>query len=258
MMKIFCGKFAVGIAVLALSGVTLASPTRAQNAAPSRAGVRTAADVLNRIGQAAGLTVLADVTVAAENAALPAVATTPENFEQQIADLVKTLPQGTTWVKLYLPAPQNGRWNAEDVASYVAAQAKLFGTVGAATPGTVEILGQRVPAGQATEMVTALKLKPVYLVTNPARRAEAASSQGPAGNVAQWGQMTPEQQQTFANQQAQQLLNMDPALRQQVFQQQRAVMRAMFRQMGPEQRRQMFQGFGGGRRGGRGGQGGGN
>jgi hypothetical protein len=244
-----------GMSLLLVAGAGAASSraARAQQQEPAppgnaqRAGMRPVADVLSRIGQAVGVTIVADNTVANERVPLPAAPTTPENFETQVAEVAKALPQGATWAKLYLPATSRTQ-SGEDVAAYAMAQAKLFGSVGAAQAGTVEILGQRVPAEKAQEYITGLNLKPVYLVTNP--RLRATASQPAAGvadnNLQQWMQMTPEQRQQYAQAQASQLLNMDPTLRQQMMEQQRMIMRQMMRQMTPEQRQQMFQGRGGG------------
>ena len=253
------------LAATSLAGILAVRPVQAQDAAgaapapapASRAGTRPASDVLARIAQGTGLTVLADSTVANERIPLPAeAAATPETLEARVAEVVRALPPGTTWAKLYLPAPAGGRaWTGDDVAEYAFAQKRLFGQIGAAPAGTVEILGQRIPEDRAAAFITGLNLKPVYLVTNPSLRPSGGAGGGTAqaltADAARWAKMTPEQQQAYARQQAQQVLNMDPALRRQVFEQQRSMMRAVIQQMTPEQRQQLFQGTGGGPRGGR-------
>lgn len=243
-MKNRLNTLAVGTALLAagLAGASTARFAHAQSsgAAASRAGTRTVPDVLARIGQSANVTVVADATLASERVPLPTTAATPETVEAQIAQIVKALPDGTTWSKLYLPAPTGRAWSGDDVAAYVSAQKRLFGQSGAAPTGTVEILGQRIPQDKAAAYVSDLNLKPVYLVTNPSRQVAASSNQGTTADVAKWAQMTPEQQQQYARQQAQQLMNMDPALRRQMFEQERALRRAVFEQMTPEQRQQLF------------------
>ena len=124
------------------------------------------------------------------------------------------------------------------------AQAKLFGSAGAAAPpGTIEIMGQRVPTDKAQSVITALNLKPVYLISNPLLKTAAQN----------WAKLTPDQQKQYASQQAQQILNMDPAQQAQMFQQQMAVMGSMMQQMTPEQRQAMMQNFGNMRRPGQGG-----
>src|SRR5262249_11344070 len=120
---------------------------------------------------------------------------------------VRELPAGTTWVKLYVPAPANGRWDIEAVEAYARAQARLVGTIGRPTPaGMVEILGRQVPTAKANDAIATLNLKLVYLVTN----TQAQSAQQVA---ARWGQMTREQREAYAQQQAQRLMALDPASR---------------------------------------------
>ena len=250
----------VAVAASLAGSILMAYAAPAQDPAPpaSRVGTRPASDVLARIAQGAGVTVLADSTVANERIPLPAEAATPANLEARIGEVVRALPQGTTWAKLYLPAPAGGRaWTGDDVAEYAFAQKRLFGQIGGAAAGTVEILGQRIPEDRAAAFITGLNLKPVYLVTNPSRRPTGTGTTGMTqsltADAAKWAKMTPEEQQAYAKQQAQQVLNMDPALRRQVFEQQRSMMQAVIQQMTPEQRQQLFQGFGGpgGRGGGR-------
>ncbi len=225
---------AVAVFLLLAGGAFWAVPAPAHQSAPSRAGTRPAADVLARIGQGAGVTVLADSTIT-ERVPLPATPATPENFEQQIAGVVKALPQGTSWVKLYLPAPAGDRsWNGDDVAALALAQVKLFGSGGAPAPGTVEILGQRLPMEKAREHITGLNLKPVYLVTNAGKRATAGV------NAMPFAQMTPEQQQAYAREQAERLLAGDNATRQAFVREHLAIMGQLMRQMTPEQRQQML------------------
>jgi hypothetical protein len=167
---------------------------------------RPAAEVLAQLGQSAGVVVLADATVQGRLAVPPGGAT-PETIEQQITDIVRVLPAGTTWVKLYVPAPANGRWDAAVVEDYARAQTRLVGTLGRPAPaGMVELLGRQVPTEKANEAIATLNLKLVYLVTNP--RAQSAS------NVASnWSQLTQAQREAYAQQQAQRLMSLDPASR---------------------------------------------
>lgn len=189
------------VAVLAaLAGASI-SAARAAEPAPR---TRPASEVFAQLGQSAGVIVMADSTVLGR---LPLAAATPETVERQIVELVRALPPGTTWVKLYLPTPANGRWTGDVVADYARAQARLLGTtIGRPTPaGTVEILGRQIPADRASEHITALHLKLVYLITNP----QAQTAVTGAG----WEQMAPEQRDAYARQQAQRILGLDPASR---------------------------------------------
>jgi hypothetical protein len=159
------------------------------------------------------VTVLADSTIQGR-LALPAVPATAATVEQQIAEAVKALPAGTTWAKLYVPAPANGRWSGDAVADYARALAQMVGMVGRAAPaGTVEILGRTIPADKANEYITALNLRLVYLVTNPRAQTPTTAGLGAASN---WTQMTPAQRELYIQQQAQRVLALDPASRMQM------------------------------------------
>jgi hypothetical protein len=240
----------LGIASAVLIALTRI-PVSAQQApgAKTRASTLPAGQVLGQIGQSAGAIVLADSTVQGR-VPVPAAAATPDTVEQQIAEVVRALPAGTTWARLYVPAPANGHWNGDAVASYAHALAQLVGTVGRAAPaGTVEILGRHVPADRAGEYVTALNLKLVYLVTNP--RAPASVTM--ASSVPNWWQMAPAQRDMYAQQQAQRLLSLDPASRVQAMVQmmqsqeespQQAVIRAMMSQMSDGERVELKQALG--------------
>lgn len=90
---------------------------------------------------------------------------TARNFEDHVQRLVKALPHGSTWAKLYLPAaPKDKVWKPADVIAYARAQANLYGTVGATEPGTVEILSQKLDSDKAKPVIEALNLKLVYIV----------------------------------------------------------------------------------------------
>jgi hypothetical protein len=198
----------VGVAAVVFAGMAawMGLPTAAQQAG-ARVATRPAEEVLAQIGRSAGVVVLTDSTVQARLPA-PGTAATAETVETQIGTMVQQLPAGTTWGKLYAPTPVNGRWNADVVADYARAQARLLGGIPQPAPaGMVEMLGRHVPVEKASEYAAALNLKLVYLVTNP--RAPSAATV-----AASWGQMTPEQQQAFARQQAQRIMSLDPATRQ--------------------------------------------
>jgi hypothetical protein len=193
-------KLSVAVAVSAL---VMISGWAQQAPVPT---TRPAAEVLAQLGQSAGVVVLADATVQGRLAVPPGGAT-PETIEQQIADIVRALPPGTTWVKLYVPAPANGRWDVEVVEEYARAQARLVGTLGRPAPaGMVELLGRQVPTEKANEAIATLNLKLVYLVTNP-------RVQSPPNVAANWSRLTQEQREAYAQQQAQRLMALDPASR---------------------------------------------
>ena len=250
--------FAVTAAAAALAAIALPRPATAapaaapQPAAPptagSRLGTRPLGDLLARLGQTGGILVVAESALSGQRVALPPTPVTPENIEQHLTALVQTLPAGTAWTRLYLPAPPAGRaFSGDDVAAFAASQAKLFGTImgaaAAAPPGMVEILGQRYPAAEAGDLVTRLRLRPVYLIHNPSRRTAAAPAGFLGAGAGDWLQMTPQQQEAYAQQAASQMLSATPEVRNQMMMQQGMVFRSLLQQMTPDQRQQMFQGM---------------
>jgi hypothetical protein len=253
-----CVVSAAGYAAAAAQapGAAAAGAQAANTAAATR---RPLGEVLERMSRDSGWIVVADSRTAAELVAPPAEPTTAQNVEAQIAALVEALPRGATWARLYLPAPPPGArgYSGDAVAEYAAAQARLFGRVGDAPAGQVEVMGRNLSGAAAAPVVSALGLTPVYLVTNPNARPVGAID--PTSPTAQgWTQMTPEQRAQFAQAEAQRLLNMDPAARQQYLQQQNSVMRAFLRALPREQRGEFFRGmWGGGRERGGGNRGGG-
>ena len=235
-------------------------PSRTQRVPVSTARTTPLETLALKMSRGAGQQVVADTPLATLPVTAPTEATTPANVEAQIDAIVKEMPKGTTWIKIYLPnAPTARGYKGSDVADYAIAQAKLFGKVGEATPnGTIEVLGRVVPAEQVPTMVSTLALKPVYLIVNAAKHSLAADEA-----ATPWNSMTAEQKQRFAANQAQQLLALDPAARgqamQQMMDQQRQVMQSLMQNMTQQQRQEFFQqmrqnggggGWGGGRRGG--------
>jgi hypothetical protein len=215
---------------------------RAQQAPAPRAGTRPAAEVLAELGRSAGVIVLTDASVQGR-LRMPPGGATAETIEQQIADIVRLLPAGTTWSKLYVPAPVNGRWDAAAVADFARAQARQLGTtVGRPTAaGTVELLGQRMPASKANEHIAALNLKLVYLVTNPRVQTAALAA-------VDWRRLSPEQRDLYTRQQAERLLALDPASRVQMLVQmltaqhdtpETALIRTVMQRLSDDERRQV-------------------
>ena len=204
---------------------------------------RTVAEVTNALTRGAGgAYVVSDGTVGRLPALLPGETTTPANIEKQITDLVANLPKGTTWAKLYLPAPANAKrgYNGDDVAAYAQAQSRLVGPVGAAPPvGMVEILGQKVPEAKAQDFIAGLNLKPVYLITNP--RAASPSGFGLTMDASKWAAMSPDEQKAFTNQQAAMLAQMEPGARNQMMQQNMMIFGQFMQNATPEQRQSMVQ-----------------
>ncbi len=197
--------------------------------APVRSGTIVLVRALDNLSKEAGLSVLADSTVASERVPVPAPQTTaqatavqttlPEaDIEKRLNGLMRTLPQGTVWIKPQLPAPAAGRtWKGDDVAAFAFAQARLFGTVGVpSTDGSIEIFGKRVAKEATLPYVTGLSLKPVYLITNT-RRKDSATPWSP--NIEkQWSSMSPEERKQFGQDQAALFLSLPPAQQAQMIQ----------------------------------------
>ncbi|MBC7806273.1 MAG: hypothetical protein H7145_08990 [Akkermansiaceae bacterium] len=236
------------ISLLALATFALTSTAFAQEAAttppavpaPARAEkvpMRTVKEVLKRIeeGAGTGVRIVADSTVLTEKVPLPAEATTPGNFEAQIAAVVDALPKGTAWAKLYLPAEDARSYKGDDLADYAIAQSKLFGRVGNAPAGSVEVMGKVLPAEKAQAVIDALNLKPVHLLTNPVAKAVSA------GDSATWAKMTDADKEAFAKKEASKMIALGPQNLANQFGQQAAVMGQMFGMMSPEQRDQFRQ-----------------
>ena len=250
----------MNIKSLTLAGVCAAAlvaaplSVRAQTSAPTKAAPAANASgnardsrpveaVLNDLTRDTQISVIADSSVAPQVIFAPSETVTADTLEPALTNITRRLARGTQWVKLMLPElPSKRAYKGDDVADYALAQARLFGNVGAPPPaGKVEIMGQKVTNAEAAPVVSALNLKPVYVIINPSARASGAGM--PAGN---WGKMTPDQQKSYAMQQAQAFKNMSPAQRTEMMQQQRAVMGAVFQGMSSDERRQMFQQMRGG------------
>jgi len=201
--------------------------------------------VVSTMSRDAGAIVLADSSVRRQVVMPPAQAVTADTLSAAIDALVKTLPTGTTWARVYLPVGPGQKLDPDAVSDYVFDQARLFGGVGAATTlGTVEIMGQKVPEDKATAVIAALNLKPVYLITNPRLRAAAARSPAP-GAASGWAQMSADERRLVVQQQAQALLAMDPAAWQGYFQQELALVQEVFNRLTPEQKQQFNATLGG-------------
>lgn len=230
----------LAFATFALTGIGFAqeaSPAPASGASSAKVPTRTVKEVLKRIeeGAGVGVRIVADSTISSEKVPLPSEATTPENFEAQIAAVVDALPKGVAWAKMYLPEADARAYKGDDLADYALAQSKLFGKIGNAPAGSVEVMGKVLPAEKAQAVVEALNLKPIHLLTNPVTRAAAA------GDSATWAKMSDANKEAFAKKEAAKMIAMGPQNLANQFGQQAAVMGQMFGMMTPEQRDQFRQ-----------------
>lgn len=221
-------------AALALALGVGVAPARAQDASTRsapRATTRVLDTVLARMTRDLGATVLADSSLAGLQAPLPSAPTSADNIDDQLDALVKALPPGTVWAKVLLPAPKGRSYRPDDLVDYVLAQARLFGGAGASHKGQVEVLGKRLDASAAEPVVSALNLKPYYLIANLAARAARNS------DVAK---MAPDQQLDAMVQGFKGLMNLDPQNRTAVLKQMMQTFGDAVRGMTPEQRADFF------------------
>jgi len=232
-----------------------------------------ASEVAARIRKATGALVVTDRTVAVAPVTLELA---PGSLSTALGRIAAVLPEGTVVKIMMLPAPAapGAAPDGDRVAALIAAQEDLYKPIlplaapapqNAATssrnrprpnsmpapaataplaPGEVEILGRRLASEQAAPVVGALGLRPVYLITNPKAADDPIQkmSAGQMEALRMWMSMTPEQQGIAADQQIDQLINMDPALRQQLFGQQMKVAEKMMSKIQglPEGQRQQF------------------
>lgn len=236
---------AVPLVVLSLGAVALPALAQGEGAPPTARPARQRAleVILRNLSRGSGFTVLADSSLAEVQGGQPAEPTTADNLEAQLDELIKTLPRGTTWAKVMLPI-SNRLYRGDDVASFVDAQNRLFGKKPQGEPGTVEVLGQKLPQERATPVVSNLNLKPVYVLMNPTARLARGAGLTPDGQV-------------DPNQLLQGFMSMDPAARQKMMTGMMQQMGSMLQNMSPEQRMEFMRSMRGAFPGGPGGGGGG-
>lgn len=226
------------IAPLMLTGTAVrAQDAPAATQAPSSA--KSLSYILNNIKKDTGASVLSSSLLASTQVKPPAVAVTAQNLEDTLDTLVKSLPTGTIWAKLWLPALSGGRqFKGDELVDYAIAQSRLYPGVGASQPGMVEVLGQKLPADKAESVVQTLGLKPVYIICNPSK----------AANVADFDSLTEDQKKALVDKQVQKILSMPPEQQVQafgqMFQQTGMVMGNLLKSMSPEQRQGFMQNIG--------------
>lgn len=161
---------AFGVLLLVLTAPAYAQQPPATPDAPAtsrKASPKTVRSIVQKMSEDAGITVLADSTIATAQVVAPDGETNATNLEDQLDRLVKRLPAGTKWAKVFLPAPENGkRYTPDAVTQFVRAQAGLFGKAGESRPGTIEILGRKLLEADAEAYIKGLNLIPVYVLSN--------------------------------------------------------------------------------------------
>ncbi|MDQ2986544.1 MAG: hypothetical protein M3R13_07465 [Armatimonadota bacterium] len=150
------------ILLSALGALSLGVAQQARNMEP-----KLASDVAASLTKQTGIGIYMESRVAKEKVLWPVTSepVTAENLQDEILRLVKALPRGADWGKLYLPPPPAGKiWKGDEVLAYAKAQAQLYGKVGVVHEGSVEILSQKVIPEKSKEVIAALNLKPVYII----------------------------------------------------------------------------------------------
>jgi hypothetical protein len=185
--------------------------------------------VLQTLTRNSGSTVIAESSLAGAQAAYPSEPATSQNLESLLDTVAKSLPPGTIWKKVLLPASTRF-YKGDDVADFLDAQTKMLGRTPATNElASVEILGQKLTTEKAAPVVSTLGLKPVYVLINPASRRNRASGDPLAGASGQ-----SDFSQVLNN-----FATMDPAARTKLMQQ----FGQMMQNMSPDQRRQLFGGL---------------
>jgi hypothetical protein len=240
-------KSALPIALcLAPALLLLSAPARAQQGAapapPATAAGKTKAlsSILTNIKKDTGASVLAASALASSQVKPPAGAVTPETLEETLDALVKGMPTGTLWAKLWLPPLAGGRqFKGDDLVDYAVAQSRLYPGVGASQPGVVEVLGQKLPADKAESVIQTLGLKPVYVICNPTKTAPGSG---------EFENLSDDQKKNAVDKQVQKLLSLPPEQQAQalgqMFQQAGMVFGNLMRNMSPDQRRGFMQNMG--------------
>ncbi|MDX1931758.1 MAG: hypothetical protein SFU56_04060 [Capsulimonadales bacterium] len=158
-------------------------PAAPQNPANAQGGMLS--QMVTTLNQQGNVTILADRSVASQTVA--PLTGRFENVEQALTQLTRSLPTGTVWAKVYLPSEgtttTSTRWNADLLTDYVLIQSRLFGTGtgsdATASAGAVEIMGKRLSGRDASNVVSALNLKPVYVIYNPTLRTNRDGQTAP-------------------------------------------------------------------------------
>jgi hypothetical protein len=175
-------RISVGMGCVALSLCMISTSLHAQEKEKSTA-TRTRnvplTTLLRQMSEESGVTVLGDSTVGSLTAPPLKEATTRENLETQLQALMRTLPAGTEWAKIYLPIPEQGKkYQPDAITQLIRSQINLFGKPSMLPKGTVEIQGKRMSEKDAEAYIKGLNLAPYYVISN---RNSTASATGALG-----------------------------------------------------------------------------
>lgn len=205
------------IVLLAGVGANAQEPNRPTPKVSVREAVR-------RITQSTGSVIVADRTVANAQISVDPAGT---KLDAALKKLEGALPEGTIIRKVLLPAFKPGATppDGDQVSALVDAQDALLQPVSgvkALAAGEHNVLGRALKDDQTKPAIEALNLKVVYLVTNPKLKDDLVVQANQLQNemLRRFLAMTPEQQSAMFDQQWDSLMNMDPAMRRALLQQQ--------------------------------------
>jgi hypothetical protein len=123
--------------------------------------------LLGKLPKAIGGNIYADTSSGNAKVDVQGIDLATSNAEDLLDALVKKLPKGTVWVKVFVPKTDAKRMNGDSLAAFVFAQSNLIGKVGEIKKGYTEVLGQQIPDDQAADLLKTLNLSPYYVIFRP-------------------------------------------------------------------------------------------
>lgn len=152
--------------VLSMSGDSNRVPSSAQQQTPA-VQKPTLNFLLGKLPKAIGGNIYADTSSGNAKVDVQSIDLATTSAEDVLDALVKKLPKGTVWVKVFVPKADAKRMNGDSLAAFVFAQSNLIGKVGEIKKGYTEILGQQIPDDQAADLLKTLNLSPYYVIFRP-------------------------------------------------------------------------------------------
>lgn len=157
--------YVLGLSLLVLGATPVfAQEAPAAPATPRNQRQQSVQRVADKLSQESGAKILVSSALSQQLVVAPDTVATAESLEGILDTLVRRVPE-STWAKVYLPAPANGRrYTADAVAQFAQAQTGLFGRQVKAEPGTIELLGKRMSSSEAQPYIKGLGLEPYYVL----------------------------------------------------------------------------------------------
>ncbi|MGC4045895.1 MAG: hypothetical protein QM758_19055 [Armatimonas sp.] len=253
----------IALGVFLSVGIAQAEPP-APPAVPKRVPAidlsqRTVKELAAKLTKESGFLVVADSTVANNRVSLNTVGGPLETVLQQ---LLAAMPKGSLIKKAHMPsaAATSPDPNPEVVSILIQVNDALAAPMNPGTkpdPDAVIVQGRIIPKDKAADVLAALDMKPVYLLTNPQGRSATQSFANMQADIMRlWQNMTPEQRKASVERQWDDFMNMDPNARKAYMQQmmeQAVGISQKLQQLPPAQLKELFGGilppgaFGGGK-----------